>query len=116
MSIFNDYLQTVTTGQKIELERIFQIVQQAVPEAEAVIAYGMPSFTYKKKHLLHVAAFKNHMSIFGEVNSLPPEVLANYSHSDKGTLQFTEQNQLPADLIVQIVTSAKNKILKTEAP
>ena len=60
MSVIDDYLDNVTEPQRNELERVRRIVKHLVPDgAEEVISYGMPTFRYRGKSLIHFAAFKN---------------------------------------------------------
>lgn len=105
MSVIDDYLQDqATPTQKVELERIRKIVQDLVPDAVEVISYGIPTFKYKGKNLVHFAAFTHHMSLFPTAapiaelkDKLKPWATA------KGTIQFTEDNTLPKKLIEEIV-------------
>lgn len=105
MSVIDDYLdEHATPTQRIELERIRKIVRELVPDADEVIGYGIPTFKYNGKNLVHFAAFKKHMSLFPTAapiaelkNKLQPWATA------KGTIQFTEDNPLPTELIKEIV-------------
>lgn len=86
MSVIDDYLRDVSEPQRRELERVRRIVRDvAPPDAEEVLSYGMPTFDYMGKHLIHFAAFKNHMSIF------------------PGTIRFTADSPVPKQVIVKIV-------------
>jgi len=105
MSVIDNYLQDQATAtQKVELGRIRKIVQDLVPDAVEVISYGIPTFKYKGKNLVHFAAFTHHMSLFPTAapiaelkDKLEPWATA------KGTIQFTEDNPLPKQLIEEIV-------------
>lgn len=50
------------------LEHLRALVHRAVPEAEEVIKWGMPHFTYKEKNIAGMAVFKAHCAfmIHGE--------------------------------------------------
>ena len=86
MSAIDDYLSDVTEPQRSELERVRKIVQDVVPAGtEEVLGYGMPTFRYRGKSLIHFAAFKNHMSIF------------------PGTIRFTADSPVPEQIIQRIV-------------
>lgn len=104
MNVIDEYLKTVTPSQKKELERVREIVKKTVPEAEEVIGYGMPTFKYKGKNLMHIAAFKNHMSIFPTANPIGEleEKLSKFKVA-KGTIQFTEDNIVPEQLIKELL-------------
>jgi len=68
------------------------------------MSYGLPTFDLHKKHLVHFAAFKNHIGFF----PTPPAIvffakeLANYKTS-KGAIQFPLTKPIPYALIKKIV-------------
>lgn len=105
MSVIDDYLNDhATQTQKVELERVRKIIQKLIPEAVEAISYGIPTFKYKGKNLVHFAAFTHHMSLFPTAapiaelkDKLKPWATA------KGTIQFTEDNVLPENLIKEII-------------
>lgn len=105
MTVIDDYLaEHATPAQRTELERIRSIVKQMVPDAEEVMSYAIPTLNYKGKHLVHFAAFKDHMSLFPTAG--PTEAfkgkLKDYKVS-KGTIQFTLEKPLPKTLIQEII-------------
>lgn len=113
MSDIDAYLDGVTASQRKVLEHIRQLIAQTVPEAEETISYEMPTFKYKKKNLIHFAAFKNHLSIFptpGPMNHME-ESLKPY-RTGKGTLQFTEDAPIPDALIKELLIIRKQSIDK----
>jgi uncharacterized protein YdhG (YjbR/CyaY superfamily) len=111
MSVVDDYLATVPEPQKSELERVRKIIRQTAPEAQEVMTYGMPGFTYKGKYLISFAAFKDHMSVFpgAEPIVLLKNQLKDYKIS-KGTVQFTLEHPLSESLIRHMVLSAIDRI------
>jgi uncharacterized protein YdhG (YjbR/CyaY superfamily) len=106
MSDIDTYISSAAAGQRDELERIRAVVKSQVPEAEEAISYGMPTFKYKGKNLIHFAAFKDHLSIFPTadptIDTELGEKLKKF-RTGKGTLQFTEDNPISDDLIAKIV-------------
>src|SRR5882672_11738724 len=101
MTVIDDYLNTISSPQKEELERIRAQVKQLAPEAEEVITYGMPGFKYKGKYLISFSAFKDHLSLFpgaGPIEELKDPLQA-YTLS-KGTIQFTLDHPLSDELLV----------------
>ena len=98
------YLDQIAAPQRMLLERIRDIVRQEAPEAEEVIAYGIPTFKLSG-NLVHYAAFKHHLSFFpgGTAhNETLKDELAGYKLA-KGTIQFTLDKPLPDDLVRRIV-------------
>lgn len=111
MTEVDAYLSRATADQRAEYERIRGIVAATVPTFEEVISYGIPTFKYKGKYLLYFGAFKNHMSLFPTPN--PVEALKDRLKDfkvSKGTIQFTEDNPLPKDLIIDLIQLRKNTI------
>lgn len=114
MSVIDEYLKDhATETQKVELERIRKIVHDLVPDATEAISYAIPTFKYNGKNLIHFAAFTHHMSIFptaspiaGLKDKLKPWATA------KGTIQFTEDNILPKELIEELVEYRMQDIKK----
>jgi len=115
METVDEYLKTVTPSQKIALERIRALVKKLVPDAEETISYGMPTYKYNGKVLIHFAAFKDHLSIFPtadlSIDTGLNKKLEKY-RSGKGTLQFTLDDPIPDDLIKDIVKIRLNDISK----
>lgn len=103
-----------TPPQQVEFERIKKLVLKVVPDAEQVVSYGMPTFKYKGKVVVHVGAFANHMSLFpGGIVEMFAADVKDYKTS-KGTIQFTLEKPLPEALITKIATVRKEMIDKGE--
>lgn len=111
MKTIDEYLAKVTPAQRVEMERIRKIVHASVPQAEETISYDMPTFRLNGKHLFLFAAFKNHMSIFGNVEDFADKH-EGYDLSGHGTLKFTEDKPVPEDIIIAIVRKSEAEILK----
>lgn len=99
-----------TPLQQTEFDRIKQIVLQIVPDAQQVVSYGMPTFKYHNKIILHVGAFADHMSLFpGGIVDRFADDLVGYKLS-KGTIQFTLDKPVPTAVIEKIVRYRKAAI------
>lgn len=98
------YLAAVAEPARSLLERIRSTVRDLAPEAEELIAYGIPTFKLGG-NLVHYAAFKAHCSFFPG-RALQDDAfrqdLAGFKIS-KGTIQFTADNPLPDELVARIV-------------
>ena len=105
MITVDQYLNNLSENQHSEFERVRSEVLKRAPEAELIMSYGMPSFKYKKKIVLHFGAFKEHMSLFPAsddmVTEIGPELEA--FRTSKGTLQFTRTKPLPNELLAKVV-------------
>lgn len=106
----DEYLDTVTPSQKITLERVRALIKQIVPGVKEKISYDMPTFTYKGKTVLLFAAFKSHMSLFGSIDSVEDGLVGKFNLSHKGTVQFTEDNPIPDEIIKELLVTIRTKI------
>ena len=81
------------------------LIAATATDAEEAISYGAPAFRYRGRPLVSYAAAKRHCSLF----PMSPAVLA--AHLDgldgfdtaKGTIRFTPDHPLPADVVRRIV-------------
>ena len=87
---------------RASLTRLRELVREEAPDAQECISYGMPGYKWHGM-LVYFAAFKNHCSFFpgGHVGQFSDE-LSGFKTS-KGTIQFTESNPLPEELVRKIV-------------
>jgi uncharacterized protein YdhG (YjbR/CyaY superfamily) len=104
VSTVDEYVQGLTPGQRQQFERVRRIAKRLVPEAEETISYGIPTFKYRGKYLIYFAAHKNHMSVYPTVGAVEA------TKGTKGTFQFTEDDPVPEDVVVTIVSQRKSEI------
>lgn len=104
MTTVDEYLQALTPDQREQFERVRAIVKRVVPDAEETISYRIPTFKYRGKYLIYFAAFKNHMSVYPTVGAVEA------TEGTKGTFQFTENDPVPEDVVVAIVSHRKSEI------
>lgn len=97
---------------RAELERIRKIIKETVPDSTETISYGMPVSKLNGKYLLGYSAFANHMSIFpgSEPIAVLKSELAPYKTA-KGTIQFTLEQPIAADLLKKILEECKRRIV-----
>ncbi|MDF2628177.1 MAG: hypothetical protein K0R39_2008 [Symbiobacteriaceae bacterium] len=103
------------------LQELRALIRATAPEATETISYSMPTFDLDKKHLVHFAAFKQHIGLYPTPSGIEAfqEELAPYKTS-KGAVQFPLGQPLPIDLIRRIVAyrvaeSAARKAAKSAA-
>jgi uncharacterized protein YdhG (YjbR/CyaY superfamily) len=113
-STFDEYLDQIDAEERAALERVRVIVSSAMPDAVETISYQMPTFKYKGKALLGIAAFKEHCSLFpystGVMSTLEKD-LEPYDTSGNGaTIRFTTSKPLPKTLIKKVVKVRKQEI------
>ena len=103
-SEIDNYLATLSEDQRTALEKLRQVIQAALPEAEECIAYGIPAFRWNGKSVAGFSASKEHCSYFpmsGSVVSALQEELKKYETS-KGTIHFPASKPLPTALVKKL--------------
>ncbi len=104
VSTVDEYVGALPPGQREQFQRVQAIVKRLVPEAEATISYGIPTFKYRGTYLIYFAAYKHHMSIYPTAGAIEP------TKGTKGTFQFTEKAPVPEDLVVKLVSTRRDEI------
>lgn len=86
------------------LQKIRQIIKDNAPEAEEMIAYGMPAYKTHKKPLVYFAAFKKHIGFYATPSGHEEfkKALSGYKQG-KGSVQFPLDKPIPYQLIEKIV-------------
>ena len=87
------------------LEKIRQTIQKAAPKAIETMSYGIPTFDLKGKHLVHFAAFKNHIGFYPTPTGIKKfkKEISSYTWA-KGSVQFPLYKPIPFALVRKIVT------------
>jgi uncharacterized protein YdhG (YjbR/CyaY superfamily) len=87
------------------LEDLRRVIAAAAPDAEEGISYGVPAFKYRSRPLVSFGAGKDHCSFYVQspaVMEAHRNELAGYDTA-KGTVRFTPDKPLPADLVTKLV-------------
>ncbi len=107
----NAYMQQFSSEVQAVLQQIRTTVQQIVPDAKETIKYGIPTFVFAGKNLVHFGAFKNHIGFYPTPQSIDEfeEELSHYKRA-KGSVQFPLNEPIPLDLIKRMVLFRLNKI------
>lgn len=103
-SSIDQYITEAPAEVKQILINIRNLISEKAPEAVSCIAYNMPAFKYDKKPLVYFAAFKNHIGFYAlpSGNVAFQKELTKYK-TGKGSIQFPLDQEIPYDLIGQIV-------------
>jgi uncharacterized protein YdhG (YjbR/CyaY superfamily) len=99
----DQYISEAPQEVQQKLRELRTVIKAEVPDAEERIAYGMPTFS-QNGNLVHFAAFKNHIGFFPAPSGIEnfKDELAKYKTS-KGTVQFPLDEEIPMDLVREIV-------------
>jgi uncharacterized protein YdhG (YjbR/CyaY superfamily) len=86
------------------LEAVRQAIRESAPNSEEKISYGIPTFDLNGKHLVHFAAYKNHIGFYHTPSGITAfkQELSKFEVS-KGTIKFSLDKPVPLDLVKKIV-------------
>ena len=105
IATIDSYLSGLPPDQRAALQALRKAIAAAAPEAEEALSYGVPAFRYKGRPLVSYVAAKAHCSFF----PMSPKVVDDHRTEltdfdlDKGTIRFTPDRPVPAELVARIV-------------
>ena len=105
----DDYLAALPEGQRSTLKKLRTTIKAVAPEAAESISYGIPSFKYKGRPLIHIGAAKHHCAIYGLVPDAFKDELKQYDTS-KGTIRFPADKPLPETLVRKLIKARIDEI------
>ncbi|MBN2154891.1 MAG: DUF1801 domain-containing protein [Candidatus Lokiarchaeota archaeon] len=110
----NEYIMNLPETSQNILLQIRNVVRELAPNATETISYQIPTFKLAKKNLVHFAAFKNHIGFYPTPSAIEAfrDKLGNYDTS-KGSIKFPLNNEIPYDLITEIVRYRVKEILES---
>lgn len=98
------YLAGLPPATRSALGAVRGVVREVLPGADETISYGIPTFSLQGRAIVHVAAWKRHLSLYpvpraeGDLD----RELAPY-RSGPGTLRFALDQPMPLPLIRRVV-------------
>ena len=100
----DEYIATFPRNVQDILDELRRIIRESAPKSEETISYGIPTFDLNGKHLVHFAAYKNHIGFYPTSSGITrfKKELSRYALS-KGTVRFPINEPIPFDLIRKIV-------------
>lgn len=101
----DDYFALLPARALPMMEQVRDAIRAALPEAEEVIAYDMPTYKIGLRNVIHFAAWKRHYSLYPVGNLVVEALGAELAgvEIDKSTLKFTFDEPVPTELIGKIV-------------
>jgi len=97
------YIAQFSKSTQDKLNALRKCIKEAAPEAFEKISYQMPTFDLHG-NLVHFAAFQNHIGFYpgsSGVEAFTSKLTAY--HTSKGAIQFPIQQDIPFDLVKDIV-------------
>jgi uncharacterized protein YdhG (YjbR/CyaY superfamily) len=111
-SSIEDYLFQVPEEARAALEKLRKTIKAAAPDTTETISYQMPTFKYRGRALVGIAAFKDHCSLFpystGVMDAYKEELRS--FETSKGTIRFLVDKPLPAGLVKKLVKARIEEI------
>ena len=100
----DEYIAAQPATVRTVLERVRSAIRKAVPRAEEVISYKMPTYKLNDETVLHLAAWKHHYSLYAATASVAAEFKGELDAYDviKGTIRFPLSEPVPTKLIERI--------------
>lgn len=101
----DEYIKTFPKEIQKRLNVIRKLIKQEAPnEATEAISYQIPCFKLNEKFIIYFAGYKNHISIY----PIPPGPKTFIDEitpfiKGKGTLQFSNIEELPIELIKKVI-------------
>jgi len=108
----DEYIDSAPQVVHEKLKAIRAVIKEEAPDAIEKISYQMPTFA-QKGNLVHFAVFKNHIGFYPAPSGIEhfKGELARYKTS-KGAIQFPLDEEIPFDLIREIVRFRVQENLK----
>jgi uncharacterized protein YdhG (YjbR/CyaY superfamily) len=86
-------------------------IRNAVPEAQEVISYGMPTYKLHGSRMLQFAAWRSHYSLYTATDQVAAEFKELKSYRlQRGTIQFPIAALVPVELIERIARYRSQQI------
>jgi uncharacterized protein YdhG (YjbR/CyaY superfamily) len=98
------------------LERVRSTIRKAVPGAEEVISYQIPTYKLCGRPVLYFAGWRQHYSLYPATDYVVAALgdeLASYLFS-KGTIRFLLSKPVPVKLIVRIAKLRAKEVAERE--
>jgi uncharacterized protein YdhG (YjbR/CyaY superfamily) len=108
------YISGFPAHTRTTLKRVRSVIRRAVPAAEEMISYQIPTYKLHGRPVLFFAAWKDHYSLYPSNSRLVAafkDQLSKYELS-KGTIRFPLSEPVPVTLIERIVRFRAREIVE----
>ena len=100
-----EYIASQAEAAQAVLERVRSAIRRALPRAEEVISYQIPTYKLDRRAVIYFAGWKQHYSLYPADARLVAafrKELAPYEVNEKGTIRFPLSEPVPVRLIERI--------------
>jgi uncharacterized protein YdhG (YjbR/CyaY superfamily) len=101
----DEYLEQLSDDKRRTLEALRNRIREIVPDAAEGFSYGLPLFLFNDKPLVAYGAAKKHCSLYPMSPAMIEKLKRDLKafETSKGTIRFSPNSLLPADLVRKIV-------------
>lgn len=105
------YIVAAPAAMQPALRDLRRIVLTSASGAVEKISYGMPTYEVNGRRLLHFAAAKKHIGVYGlvHVDADVPEALARYL-DHRSTLRIPVEEPLPEDALASAIMRKADRL------
>jgi uncharacterized protein YdhG (YjbR/CyaY superfamily) len=99
------------------LKRVRSAIRTAIPGAEEVISYRIPTYKLHGRYVLYFAGWKRHYSLYPSTDRLVAtfkDELEPYEVNNKGTIRFPLSERIPVKLIEGIAKFRAREVSEGE--
>jgi uncharacterized protein YdhG (YjbR/CyaY superfamily) len=100
----DEYIATFPEDVQVILQRVRRTIRSAVPDADEMISYKLPTYKLRGVRVIYFAGWKEHYSLYPATDLLVKafkEEIAPYKFS-KGTIRFPLSMPVPVKLVERI--------------
>lgn len=111
----DDYIALQPKTARGLLERVRTTIRKALPGAEELISYTMPTYKLQGRPVIGFAGWKKHYSLYGATATLTAlkDDLVPYE-VEKGTIRFPLSEPVPVKLIGRIAKLRAKQVAERE--
>jgi uncharacterized protein YdhG (YjbR/CyaY superfamily) len=113
----DEYIASQPKSVQSVLERVRTTIRKAVPGADELISYGIPTYKLHGRPVLYFAGWKEHFSLYPSTKPLVSafkKELTPYEVNDKGTIRFPLTEPVPVKLIGGIARFRAKEVSEQE--
>jgi len=98
----DSYMSGLADDARAALQELRRMIKEVAPDAVEDINYDVPTFKYRGKPLIYIAAWKKHIALYRANLGAHKDELAGYETA-KGTVRFPIGQPLPEELVRKLV-------------
>ncbi len=102
-----DHIARFPAYTQVQLKDLHHFIDSKVPNLTQKMGYGIPTFQLNGKNFIHYAGYSKHIGLYPGAKAIAHFAAEfetrGYKYS-KGAVQFPINQELPQDLILEILT------------